>query len=293
VSLFDRVRATGGALLSPAANPQQRLPQRGGSLMDVAGSSAVGKALGVRGKVINQVGDAQNALIERALGAVNADSLLGKAANDVAERFGFTRTRKKPTLPSAGQRANWAPAPHWGGLKADAFYSLFAESAQTPKAWKNLWFVSVEELRPSQASPTPLGGLWNMLATDVSFAPTTMPGEAVPIGGANMDTLATTERVELRLTTMDTADGRLKRWFLAKADQVAHRDGTFGLPADYLVIIRVTHMAPTNLGSDEERFRHAFLMRPANIEHELSRTETALELLPMSFVQFDTFLEVP
>ena len=292
MSLFDRVRATGSSLTS-TGGIANRLTGRGKSLLDIGGSNVTGRALNARGQVINRVGDAQNALLSQALGAVNSDSLLGKALGGIAEQLGVRAPRKKPKLPAAGQRATWTPAPHWGGLSGDEFYNLFIQSAMTAKSWKNLFHLSIEELTPSAASPLSVSGLWNMLATEVSFAPCTMPGDSVQIGSANMDNLASADRVEMRVTTMDDAKGSIKRWFMGKSDQAAHRDGTFGLPVDYLVVIRVAHMAPTNIGGDDERLRHAFLMRPSNLDIELSRSESALEMLQMSFVQFDSFMERP
>ena len=113
---------------------------------------------------------------------------------------------------------------------------------------------------------------------------------AVAIGSANLDHLTGSERTDLRLTTLDDDRGSITRWFAAKCDQTAHADGTFGLPADYLVTVDITQMAPTNKGTDKERMKFKFLMRPVAIEKELSRRSGELEEIQISFTQFDTFM---
>lgn len=197
-----------------------------------------------------------------------------------------TPVPRAPALPSA----KWAPAPLFGGLTLDRYRQLFVQSAMTAKGWKNLFHLSIGELTPSKEAPQGADGLINLLAVDVSFAPCTMPGDVVQIGGANIDHLAASERVELRLTTMDDDRGSLKRWFAAKADQAVHTDGTMGLPVDYLVVIAVTHMDPEGKAGTDARLRHRWLMRPTNMDIELSRRAPELEELQLSFVQFDTFM---
>ena len=194
--------------------------------------------------------------------------------------------------PEFAPPTTWTPAPVWGGLSLDEYRRIFVESAMTAKAFKNLFYVSITDLKPSKEAPNGAGG-FNLFALDVSFAPYTMPGDSVAIGSANMDNLQATERVELRITTLDDSRGSLKRWFAGKADQAAREDGTFGVPADYLMVIEVTHMATALPGRQDPRLSHRWLMRVSNIDHELSRRAPELEELQMSFVQFDTFVKPP
>lgn len=283
-SILNRIRAqTNG-----------RLQQRGATLLSGAGSFAAGAGINVGGNLAARVGDLQNAALGRAFEAVNSDTVLGRAAGRLAEQFGIRRPSRNPALPVDGARAQWTPAPVFGNLSAGEFYDVWRATAMIPHAYKNLFWVSVTDYLPNGSRYAPNGPPeeFNLLAVDVSFAPFTNPGEAVPLGSGNIDNLSQAERVEMRITTFDDERGSIKRWYHGKADQATHRDGTFGLPAEYLLVVRVTHMAPTNAGSDDARFRHAFLMRPANIEHELSRRDAALEELQLSFVQFDTFMEV-
>lgn len=184
---------------------------------------------------------------------------------------------------------SWPAAPLFGGLTLDRYRQLFLEGAQVQRSWKNLFHVSVRELKTSKECPSGPGPL-NLLAVDVGFAPCTMPGDMIPVGAANVDSLMQTERVELRMTTLDDWRGSLARWFVAKCDQAAHTDGSFGLPVEYLVEVTVTEMATVDDADQDKRLRHRWLMRPANIEVELSRRANELKELQMSFVQFDTFM---
>lgn len=314
MSIIDRVRD--GAT--------KRLETRAGSILGAVRSAATMQAVSAVGKALGKIDQAQAALVGGAVQAVGGAAsplgrVLGRALGQLpSPAAGSARAASQlarqtlgripgslppppaaPVIPARPARAaapvppatRWTPAPLWGGMTPDEFYQLFNQSAMTARAWKNLFFVSIEELTPSRESPAGAGAI-NLLAVDVSFAPVTMPGEAIQIGGANMDSLTATDRVELRLTTFDDDRGTLKRWFIAKCDQAARLDGTFGLPADYLVIVTVAHMDPTNAASSRDRMRHRFLMRPSNIELELSRRGPELEELPMAFVQFDSFMEL-
>lgn len=319
MSIIDRVRADAARSLETRAN----------TILTTARSAATVQAASIATRALNSIGQIQTAAIGRVVQAFGGGNspigkLLGglvsnagqaaggvaKAAaqratqqlnNQIAGRIGSALPHplagglQRPTAPPKSAPAgppptNWTPAPLWGGMSPDDYYRLFNESAMTPRAWKNLFFVSIEELRQSKESPSGAGAI-NLLAADVSFAPVSMPGEAIAIGSANIDNLSATERIEVRLTTFDDSFGTLKRWFLAKCDQAARLDGTFGLPADYLVVLTITHMDPANAASSRDRMRHRFLMRPSNVEIELSRRSPELEELPMSFVQFDTFME--
>lgn len=239
--------------------------------------------------ILGEVSRRQSAAVQKA--ARRVEEQLGRQAAGrlVASVPGLSALTTPVAIPAAQPPTEWTPAPLYGGLTLERYRQLFVESAMTERAWKNLFFVSIEELSPSQEAPGGPGPI-NLLAVDVGFSPCTMPGDMVPIGGANLDSLTQTERVELRLSTLDDARGSLKRWFVAKADQVAHVEGTMGVPAEYLVAITVTHMAPDNAGDNDQRLRHKWLMRPSNIEIELSRRAPELEELQMSFVQFDTFM---
>jgi hypothetical protein len=105
------------------------------------------------------------------------------------------------------------------------------------------------------------------------------------------DSVSGRERVDLRITTYDDAAGTIKAWFKERTNRMTPRDGTVGVPGDYLVQIRVLHAAINEdvakvMGGYEERW----IMRPNSLETELSRSENGLEEIAMSFSQFDTFM---
>lgn len=260
MSIIDRIRSVAAGRLEPTISSTV-----GSALPGMMGVTAAG-ALGA---LIRQGPAAAKGLLP----SLNSlpDLILGEVAR------------------ASETSLQWTAAPLYGGLTLDRYRELFVEAGMTQRAWKNLWFISIDEFKASKESPAGAGPI-NLMALDVSFTPCTMPGEAVPIGGANVDKLESTERVEIRLTTMDDARGSLKRWFIAKCDQVAHTDGTMGLPADYLVVLNIVQMDPSGEAGPEVRMRHKFLARPTNIDIELSRRSKELEELAMGFVQADTFL---
>lgn len=278
MSIIQRVR-------SNAALQAQR---KGSDLLKGALPGAASGALA--GVLSGQTSARQAARNLRAAGATEVvDRLNGAVSRMLQGRFPFEPPKPKANPP---EPIPWTPAPLWGGLTLERYRKFFVESAMTPHAWKNLWFVSISEQQPSREAPFGVPAM-NLLALDVSFAPCTLPGDVVPIGGANMDNLASTERVEVRMTTLDDERGSIERWFIGKSDQTAHADGTFGLPADYLLTVTVIQMDPTGEASDLFRMTHRWLMRPGNIDVELSRRAPELQELQMSFVQFDTFMAVP
>nr|WP_319566304.1 hypothetical protein [uncultured Rhodoferax sp.] len=131
-----------------------------------------------------------------------------------------------------------------------------------------------------------VGFLMNLFATSVSYAPNTMTGERVHFGAVSMDKLTGTEPTEMQITTMDDEVGTLKRWFDAKFSQAAHTDGTFGLPNEYCVNIAVYHAVPK---ADDRAYKFHARMRPQTIQHELARSDQAMQEIQMTFQQFDTF----
>lgn len=302
MSIIERIRSVAAQRAAPTIEGVTR-----GVLPGLLGNTAAGAIVkGItqgRAGIASVIPDLKRSAPDLILGEVNrrsnaADAQAKRQADQLARQAAGKSNATGPTVvpgpaafapPSLYQPTPWAPAPLFGGLTLAQYRQLFADSAMTPKAWKNLFFVNIIEYTPSIESPGGAGG-FNLFALDVSFAPNTAPGDAVAVGSANIDSLMSSERVELRISTLDDSRGSVKRWFMAKADQATHQDGTFGVPKDYLVVIEITHMAPTNVGEKDARLRHKFLMRPSNIEIELSRRAPELEELQMSFVQFDTFV---
>lgn len=220
------------------------------------------------------------------------------------------------------------PQPLLGGITLAKAREMYSQLSNARMARKNLFYIEITDANPPMLGllpriPSPgvnpfnvalntvrsaaggLGGmiasalgagsasaapdvtnLFNLFATSVTYAPNTMTGERVHFGAVSMDKLTGTEPVELQLTTMDDEVGTLKRWFDSKFDQAAHSDGTFGLPKQYCVDIAIYHAVP-NLR--EEAYTFKARMRPQNIQHELSRSDQAMQEIQMTFQQFDSF----
>lgn len=182
--------------------------------------------------------------------------------------------------------------PLLGGITMSEAQRIHSQVQSTKYAKKNLFFIEILDFWPGKGGAQTGGSNpFNLFATNVSFGPYTVTSEAKPIGSAVIDGVTGSERVELRVTTYDDAHGTLKRWFAARAEAVIRPDGTFGLPGDYLVQVRILHAAINDevmekFGGYEEKF----IMRPTSIENELSRTEDNLEEIQMAFSQFDTFM---
>ncbi len=161
---------------------------------------------------------------------------------------------------------------------------LFREVAGTKYARKNLFHVRLSSVSPGLQSLS-----FNFFCVDVSYS-YTISGEKVKIGAGSMDIPQGSEPFEVSVLTLDSEDGDLKKWFAAAHSRVAHADGTFGLPAEYVLKMEVLHgFATHDVSGASEGFKDTFIVRPASMQIDLSRRESALQELQMTFSQFDTF----
>lgn len=149
---------------------------------------------------------------------------------------------------------------------------------------------------PSGAGSPAIGAVamasFDMLAVEVSYGPS-LQSDHVQIGGTFMDRPLGRNPTELSITTMDDEAGTLKRWFASKLNQVANPDGTFGLPADYLVNIEIVHaVASAEVPTAGLAYSHTMRMRPTSIQIDHSRRDQGVAELPMIFNQFDAFMGI-
>lgn len=128
--------------------------------------------------------------------------------------------------------------------------------------------------------------LFNLFATDVSYSES-LGGDKVVVGGVSLDKLHGREPVEVEITTMDDEVGTLKRWFAGKLKQAAPGNGTVGLPDDYCIRVTIYHATGK---ATAQAFGTHLRMRPASIQHDLSRSDSELERIRMTFTQFDPFI---
>lgn len=131
---------------------------------------------------------------------------------------------------------------------------------------------------------------FDLLAVDVAYG-SSVGGDSVAIGSGFMDRATGSMPTELQITTLDDEAGSIKRWFDGKLAQVAHDDGTFGLPGEYLVTIEVVHAIPSEqVPNYKLAYVEKMRMRPQAMQIDLSRRDQALAEYPMTFVQFDSFM---
>lgn len=129
---------------------------------------------------------------------------------------------------------------------------------------------------------------YNLLATGLSYTPISIEGDQHNIGAAIVGGAKSAQRAEISLTTMDTEDGFIKRWFKNKASAAIHPDGTVGVLADSLIQIRILHgfvSDNTNRGGFEE----TLICRPVSVDYEFDRREDAMQEFTLRFEQTDTF----
>jgi hypothetical protein len=167
---------------------------------------------------------------------------------------------------------------------------VFLKSRAIDLSYKNLWNVSFSSIRAFEQYQSKIDktrDLINMLAIDVSFSPQTISGEETPMGASVIDGVSGSGRTDIAMTVMDDAKGTIKDWFEARCAKMAKSDGTFGLPRDYLVQLDITHTNALKKGMPVKKY--TYVVRPVALEVSLSRGESAVETLQLSFTQFDTF----
>jgi hypothetical protein len=254
----------------------------------IKGFSVLGAGQALAKNVVGKYApQASGALSNLLRGDVVGAGLAALRETDVGRKLGTLMTPE-----TAGLLFNSMDNPLMGGITPFAAQQIIADVQATNYAKKNLFFLEVLDYFPSQGgTQQKISGLFNLFATNVSLSPYTVTGEAQAIGSANMDRVHGTERTELRITTYDDAYGSMKRWFETRVNLVANQDGTFGVPADYIVCIRILHAAINDeVMQKYGGFEQRFIMRPASLETELSRTENGLQEIQMTFSQFDTFM---
>lgn len=190
-----------------------------------------------------------------------------------------------------------------GGVTPLQARRMMEESLATHFARKNLFMVSIKNPKAKIDAVDPQYGaeggpynLLNLFVVDVSYGPITITADAHKIGSAVLDQPNGTEAIEMRLTTMDNEKGSIRRWFSQLAGQVTNTDGTFGVPADYLLQIEILHSFVTEESkahwlskSGGKGWSQKSWFRPVSLESDLSRKDDALEEFTMVFHQFDTY----
>lgn len=180
----------------------------------------------------------------------------------------------------------YGPVKLAGGLTMEEARKLFQEFAATDFQRSNLWFVSVEDLNPNGRPDVNL----NLFAQSVEYEPVTITSSAHQVGSAAFRAGHATELVEIQISTFDDTAGTLKKWFEARANAMANPDGTFGLPIDYLMRLRIEHaFISQEVAGKVSPFVHEYIVQAAGCSVSLNRGENALAALNITLVEHDSF----
>jgi hypothetical protein len=266
-----------------------QLSQRLSSSISSIGSTIASRAAGsaIVGAAVGKLAPGAAGVV-RAIERGDANALLGAGVNAIRNKLGIKSPLSNPTAAHLYFQAS--PNPLLGGLTPQEAARIAAEVRAGNHARKNLWFIEIRDPNPPKGYED-ISKTFNLFATDVNLGPWTISSEAKQIGTAVMDMVTGTERTEMRITTFDDAAGTIRGWFDGKAKQVARSDGTVGLPADYLIGIRLIESAVNDATMQAfGGYETEFAMRVTSLETELSRGEEGLQQLQLVFTEFDTFM---
>ena len=225
-----------------------------------------------------------------------AQMAVPQVVRDVQRLLDMSESVARPVTGGRVVNIQNVPLALLGGVTLDRARAMHEMIRDARLTRKNLWYVRVTDPNPPTGGQAfgpgiAIGGVIDLLALEVSYSPFTLAGEKINIGAAVLDRMTGTEAVELSLTTMDDEAGTIKRWFEGKCLQAANPDGTFGLPAEYCVNIEIVHaVAASDVPMRTEPYKSMMTMRPQAIQFDLSRRESAMQELVLSFSEFDTFL---
>lgn len=212
--------------------------------------------------------------LARKLVSGDVDGLINSGLDALFERFGIT-----------GTNGLYGTTPLLGGLTLAEVRKQFEQCIAIEHAKANLFCLKISNLSGSLVAQD-----FNLFALDVSYSGANVAGNAVEIGCGSFDLVTNSNRHEMRVTTLDDSYGSLKRWFKDRHNRMCHKDGTFGLPPEYLFRVRVMHaFFSDEIQGASAAYSDTYLMRPGSIDYELSRREDQLQELQMTFVQWDTF----
>lgn len=183
------------------------------------------------------------------------------------------------------QAAYWnTSTPMFGGITPAEAKAIHQKSIATNFTKKNLFIIEVSSLLYGDISDR-----FNLYASEVEYSPSTITGEKRKIGSATVDSVQSSEPIDLSITTLDDSSGFIKTWFNTHANETAHKDGTIGLPFMYAIRIKIVHGV---IKQSFFAYEDIGLYRPTNMSVSLTRREDGLEELTMTFSQLDTFMAV-
>lgn len=171
---------------------------------------------------------------------------------------------------------------------------------------KNYPYTKTITLNSEAGLPDSARHLWDLLAIGVSFNPIAITGDAVKLGMLQGDSLQQSERVEVRMTLLDTAQGEIKRYLSAKKKQMISRDGTANPPKDYVLEMLIIHLdqtiGRTKIGGkyigiydelellEKSYTKHRYQVRVSSLDIDLNKREDSLQELQVTFTEVDSFM---
>ena len=129
-----------------------------------------------------------------------------------------------------------------------------------------------------------------------SHAPTIEPSEFINIANENtaisgsglqLSSLGVRENMLLNVSCYDRPDGLIRRWLLAKSYQMIARDGTYGVPADYALVLSLRSAPDYGGFTDLMEIRPIVKLVSVNFSHDV---EGGMLMLNTVFAQLDSFI---
>lgn len=192
----------------------------------------------------------------------------------------------------ASQVAYWGrPTPLFGGITPTEARQIYQTMRDIRLSKKNLFLIEVSSL----AMGDWISERFNLFATELDYAPLTISGDKRRVGGAVLDSVQSSDPVELRITTMDDQFGTIKRWYEFHHAKTVAQDGTVGVPSGkegYAIKFKIVHSFITRASAIPGTYESIGWFRPSNLEISLSRRDDAMQEIQMTFSQLDTFIKM-
>lgn len=169
----------------------------------------------------------------------------------------------------SGRPAGGSPDPNLSEMKA-----ISRKMVRT--AFREPWMFRVE----IDGAP----GDWDLYCKEVVQTPIELETLQQRVGAHYLSYLNGKQPISVSLTMRDNEDGRIYDWFNQWVDSVVHKDGTWGLPIDYLRTLKIYRR--DNDGG--EALRQELRVQPltmGEITETVERSGALLEF-PITVVEF-------
>ncbi|MEC7119668.1 MAG: hypothetical protein VXW65_07185 [Pseudomonadota bacterium] len=155
----------------------------------------------------------------------------------------------------------------------------------------NEFRLSVQDFNcPAGFDPTAIADFLDV------HAPTVEPSEFINIAhenvaisgsGLQLASMGVRENMLLNVSCYDRPDGLIRRWLLAKSHQMIAKDGTYGVPAEYALVLSLRSAPDKGMFEDYLDLRPIVKVVSVGFSHE---AEGGLIMLNVGFVQIDPFI---